>query len=94
MEIKTCEGYVLARLARLEEDYDEAVDKLAEKADEVKSLKDAIVWSHDERERVIAENEELRERVRSLEATCSDFARKLDRAKRGLPLEVDDGDAS
>ena len=92
MEIKTCEGYVLARLARLEEDYDEAVDKLAEKADEVKSLKDAIVWSHDERQRVIAENEELRERVRSLEATCSDFARKLDRAKRGLTLVDAEGE--
>ena len=90
MEIRTCEEYVLAKLARLEEEYDEAVDKLAEKADEVKSYKDAVVWSHDERQRLTAENEELRERIRSLEATCSDFARKLDRAKRGL--EVDDGE--
>ena len=93
MEIRTCEQYVLAKLARLEEEYDEAVDKLAEKADEVKNYKDAVVWSHDERERLTAELAEANDRIRSLEATCSDFARKLDRAKRGLPLEVRDGDA-
>ena len=82
MEIRTCEEYVLAKLARLEEEYDEAVDKLAEKADEVKNYRDAVVWSHDEREPATAENEELRERIRSLEATCSDFARELDKLRR------------
>ena len=89
MEIRTCEEYVLAKLARLEEEYDEAVDKLAEKADEVKNYRDAVVWSHDERQRLTAENEELRERIRSLEATCSDFARELDKLRRKAG---DDGD--
>ena len=90
MEIRTCEAYVLSRLARLEEEYDEVVDRLAEKTEEVKSLTDTLAWSSEERMRLETELEAEKARTRTLEATCSDFARKLDRARRGLP-EVDDG---
>jgi len=92
MEINNCEQYVVMKLLALEDEYEEMVDKLAEKAEEIKSLRDTLAWSGKDRERLTIENDELKERVRNLEATCSEFARKLDRAKRGLPLEVDDGD--
>ena len=93
MEIRTCEEYVLAKLARLEEEYDEAVDELAEARrdhaeklsavmEDIKRHRETIVWSSKERERLENELKDANERIRSLEATCSEFARENDRLKR------------
>ena len=82
MEIRTCEEYVLAKLARLEEEYDEAVDELAEARREVARLEETITWQLRERERTENELKDANECIRSLEATCSEFARENDRLKK------------
>ena len=82
MEIRTCEEYVLAKLARLQDEYDEAVDALDEARRQLAENDKTIVWQFDMREKLEAELAEAKERIRSLEATCSDFARELDKLRR------------
>ena len=82
MEIRTCEEYVLAKLARLQDEYDEAVDALDEARRQLAENDKTIVWQFDMREKLETELAEAKERIRSLEATCSDFARELDKLRR------------
>ena len=89
MEIRTCEEYVLAKLARLQDEYDEAVDALDEARRQLAENDKTIVWQFEMREKLEAELAEAKERIRSLEATCSDFARELDKLRRKAG---DDGD--
>jgi len=89
MEIRTCEEYVLAKLARLQDEYDEALDSLQEAHRENDKVRrelaqdeEIIVYQAETREKLETELAEAKERIRSLEATCSDFARELDKLRR------------